>query len=84
MHRYAVNADHVDAEIRTVYIWTSTLWLLAISENFEITRRNVIYEAIVLMLLVLRNDVCNPRALTSQPSEHKFFSLELLLDNSLQ
>ena len=72
MHIYAGNTNQIDAKIRAVYIWTLTLWLLAISSIFETTRRNVISEAIALMLLVLKNGVFNPRALTSQPSEHNF------------
>ena len=64
--------DHIDSDIRAVYIWTSTLWLLDISGIRETTRRNVISEAIALMFFVLRNDVCKPRPLTSDPSEHNF------------
>ena len=72
LHIYKVNVDHVDAEKRAVYIWTLTIWLLAISGIFETNRRNVIYEVIALILLVLRNDVCKPRALIPEPLEHNF------------
>ena len=72
LHLYEVNDDHVDAERRAVYIWTSMLELLAIFVICDTTRRNVISEAVALMFLVLRNDVCHPeRKLNIQTKEER-------------
>ena len=79
LHLYAVNGKGVDASHRAVYLWCSMLWLTSISGANIITKRNIASETIAFMFIVLRSDIAKPRHCTSEPAEHTFGMLRLIV-----
>ena len=79
LHLYAVNGIGIPAKHRAVYLWCSMLWLTSISGASMITKRNIVAETIPFMFLLLRSDITKPRHCTSEPAEHAFGMLRLLI-----
>lgn len=79
LHLYAVNGKSVKASHRAVYLWCSMLWLTSISGASIITKRNIMSETVAFMFLVLRSDIAKPRHCTSEPAEHTFGMLRLMV-----
>ena len=79
LHLYAVNGKGVPAKHRAVYLWCSILWLTSIYGASLITKRNIVAETIAFMFLVLCSDITKPRHCTSEPCEHTFGMLRIMV-----
>ena len=67
---YAVNGRRVPASHRAVYVWSAALVFTSMTGVSEITKRNVMAEAIPFVFLTLQRDVTKPGLATSEGAEH--------------
>ena len=71
-HLYGVNARSCPWQNRISYTWSSMLWITSMRGVSIITKRNMVCAALSMCFLMMRNDLPNPRYLTSEPNEHTF------------
>ena len=76
---YAVNGEQVPARHRAVYVWSAALLLTYLSGVSEITKRNIMAEAVPFVFLVMMKDINKPGLDTSEGSEHTFCILRTMI-----
>ena len=69
---YAVNGKQVLFKHRAVYIWSATLLLTSLSGVSEITKINIMAEAVPFVLLVLMEDINKSGFASIKVKEHTF------------
>ena len=57
---------------RSVFVWSAALVLTSLSGMSDITKRNIIAEAIPFVFIVLLKDITKPWLATSEGAEHTF------------
>ena len=78
---FAVNARMLGFCDRVVFAWSAMIWLTSLDtesrlgtnqSNMAINRRNMATKAITVVFSVMRDDVFNPRYITTETCEHTF------------
>ena len=76
---YSVNGKQVPATHRAVFVRSATLVLTSLSGVSEITKRNIIAEAIPFFFILLMKDITKPGLATSEGAEHTFGMLHTIV-----
>ena len=79
LYMYAVNGKQVPARHRAVYVWYSALLLNVLRGVSEITKRNIMAEAVAFVFLVIMKDINKPGLTTSEGAEHNFGILRTMI-----
>ena len=69
---YAVNGKQIPVRYCDVYVWSAALLLTSLIGVSEITKNNIMAEAVPFVLLVLMRDINKPGLATSEGAVHTF------------
>ena len=82
MRLYAVNARKASWKMRCVFSLASTIWFTSFhtsGSTMLANKRNMVLETTAILFLVTRDDFPQPRRGTSEPNEHTYGMLRMLL-----
>ena len=82
MRLYAVNARKASWKLRCIFSLASTIWFTSFhtsGSTMMANKRNMVLETVAILFLVTRDDFPQPRRATSEPNEHVYGMLRMLL-----
>ena len=81
---YGVNAKVFGFKELVMYSWATMVWLTSFckpvgKDNSLANKRNMVEETLAVIFLVSRSDTPNPCHFTSEPAEHRFGSMRVVI-----
>ena len=82
MRLYAINARKANWKLRCAFSLASTIWFTSFhtsGSTMLANKRNMVLETVALLFLATRDDYPQPRRGMSEPNEHTYGMLRMLL-----